>query len=105
MKAALRIALSDIRCQYGDVDTGLYYNRFRYYSADEGVYLNQDPVNLEGGANLYTYVSDSNSNLDPYGESGMPWHHLIPQEMFKDPNFMKQLNEINGGKAKDFVHK
>ncbi|WP_151894171.1 RHS repeat-associated core domain-containing protein [Patiriisocius marinistellae] len=25
--------------QYEDDETGLYYNRFRYYAAEEGVYL------------------------------------------------------------------
>jgi RHS repeat-associated protein len=28
--------------QYEDAETGLYYNRFRYYSPDEGMYLSQD---------------------------------------------------------------
>lgn len=92
--------------QYEDVETGLYYNRFRYYSADEGVYLSQDPIRLESGEpNFYSYVRDSNSEIDPFGEAGMPWHHLIPQEMFKDPSFMKQLNQITGGNAKNYIHR
>ncbi|TDH23956.1 RHS repeat-associated core domain-containing protein [Segetibacter sp. 3557_3] len=35
--------------QYEDQETGLYYNRFRYYSPDEGIYLSQDPIRLAGG--------------------------------------------------------
>ncbi|MBL0341136.1 MAG: RHS repeat-associated core domain-containing protein [Bacteroidetes bacterium] len=35
--------------QYEDEETGLYYNRFRYYDADEGTYVSQDPIGLMGG--------------------------------------------------------
>ncbi|WP_025004880.1 RHS repeat domain-containing protein [Porphyromonas macacae] len=30
--------------QYEDEETGLYYNRFRYYSPDTGNYISQDPI-------------------------------------------------------------
>lgn len=54
--------------QYEDVETGLYYNRFRYYSPDSGTYISQDPIGLESGEpNFYTYVKDSNSKLDVFG--------------------------------------
>jgi len=56
--------------QYEDVETGLYYNRFRYYSADEGGYISQDPIGLEGNnPNLYAYVSDTNDYIDVFGLS------------------------------------
>lgn len=45
--------------QYEDVETGLYYNRFRYYSGEEGMYVSQDPIKLESGdLHFYKYVSD-----------------------------------------------
>lgn len=54
--------------QYEDEETHLYYNRFRYYAAEEGVYISQDPVRLAGkSTNLYGYVNDSNKQLDIYG--------------------------------------
>lgn len=54
--------------QYEDTETGLYYNRFRYYSAEEGVYISQDPIGLAGGMpNMYSYVHDSNAFIDPFG--------------------------------------
>ena len=54
--------------QYEDVETGLYYNRFRYYSAEEGLYLSQDPIRLASGEyNFYTYVQNVNTWIDPYG--------------------------------------
>ena len=49
----------------------LYYNRFRYYSPDEGMYLSQDPIGLEGGFVLYGYVKDVNSWVDIFGLSGI----------------------------------
>ena len=53
--------------QYHDGDTGLYYNRFRYYDPDMGSYLSQDPIRLNGGMNLYSYVSDTNEWVDIWG--------------------------------------
>jgi RHS repeat-associated protein len=53
--------------QYEDHETGLYYNRFRYYAPEEGLYLSQDPVRLEGGDRLYGYVHDPNGWVDVLG--------------------------------------
>ena len=54
--------------QYEDAETGLYYNRFRYFDPDSGSYLNQDPIRLAGNnPTLYGYVKDSNSWIDVLG--------------------------------------
>jgi RHS repeat-associated protein len=53
--------------QYEDSETGLYYNRFRYYSPEEGMYISQDPIRLDGGVALYGYVNDLNVYIDPLG--------------------------------------
>lgn len=53
--------------QYEDVETGLCYNRFRYYSPEEGIYLSQDPIGLRGGYRLYAYVPDPNAWVDILG--------------------------------------
>ncbi|QCW99879.1 hypothetical protein FGM00_07115 [Aggregatimonas sangjinii] len=59
--------------QYEDVETELYYNRFRYYSAEEGVYLSQDPIGLAGtNPNFYAYTKDNNTWVDPSGLNGLP---------------------------------
>ena len=39
--------------QYADRETGLHYNFFRYYESDAGRFVNQDPIRLSGGDNLY----------------------------------------------------
>ncbi|MEO1417150.1 MAG: DUF6531 domain-containing protein [Bacteroidota bacterium] len=54
--------------QYEDEETGLYYNRFRYYDPQDGVYISQDPSSLEeGGIYLYTYVPDPLIWIDELG--------------------------------------
>ena len=54
--------------QYEDVETGLYYNRFRYYEPNTGTYISQDPIGLVGGnPTLYGYVFDPNIQIDLYG--------------------------------------
>ena len=53
--------------QYFDVETGLHYNRFRYYDPDIGRFINQDPIELDGGNNLYQYAPNPLNWLDPLG--------------------------------------
>ncbi|MDO6811253.1 RHS repeat-associated core domain-containing protein [Zobellia galactanivorans] len=46
----------------------MYYNRFRYYSADKGRYISQDPIRLKSGEpNFYAYVDNSTLQFDPFG--------------------------------------
>ncbi len=53
--------------QYEDEETGLHYNRFRYYDPDAARYISQDPIGLMGGRNLYTYVHNPITWIDPLG--------------------------------------
>lgn len=54
--------------QYEDAETGLYYNRFRYYDPSTGGYISQDLIGLAGNnPTLYGYVFDSNIEIDPFG--------------------------------------
>ena len=62
--------------QYEDSETGLYYNRFRYYDPDAGMYLSQDPIGLAGGDKLYGYVHDPNSWVDIFGLSELVYQLL-----------------------------
>jgi uncharacterized protein RhaS with RHS repeats len=46
----------------------LHYNYFRYYDPSTGRYLTPDPLGIEGGINLYAYVSNNPVNaIDPLG--------------------------------------
>ena len=54
--------------QYVDTETGLAYNRFRYYDPSIGSYISQDPIGMIGkNPTMYGYVSDVNSYIDYYG--------------------------------------
>ncbi len=57
--------------QYEDQETGLYYNRFRYYDPELGRYLSEDPIGLLGGTALYGYVHDPLGWLDALGLNGV----------------------------------
>lgn len=57
--------------QYEDEETGLYYNRFRYYSPEMGGYISQDPIRLNGSKfSLYAFVSNINFYVDILGLVG-----------------------------------
>ena len=56
--------------QYCDEETGLHYNRFRYYSPGEGRFINQDPIGLNGGFNSYQYARNPIAWIDPFGLIG-----------------------------------
>jgi RHS repeat-associated protein len=66
--------------QYEDVETGLYYNRFRYYDPEDGVYVSQDPIQIAGGTNVHEYLHDVNGGVDPFGLS--PWDTVGFNEWF-----------------------
>jgi RHS repeat-associated protein len=53
--------------QYHDEETGLYYNRFRYYDPLQGRYITQDPIGLLGGMNNFIYPMNSVEWVDPLG--------------------------------------
>ncbi|EIK68315.1 Rhs family protein [Pseudomonas synxantha BG33R] len=55
--------------QYFDQESGLHYNRHRYYNPDIGRYLTPDPVKLAGGVNGYQYVPSPTGWIDPLGLS------------------------------------
>jgi RHS repeat-associated protein len=54
--------------QYADEETGFSYNYFRDYEPRLGRYLQSDPIGLNGGANLFSYVDQNPiSSTDPHG--------------------------------------
>ncbi len=58
--------------QYFDGESGLHYNRHRYYDPRLGRYLTPDPVKLAGGLNQYQYVPNPTGWVDPLGLSCTP---------------------------------
>ncbi len=81
--------------QYEDAETGLYYNRFRYYDPNAGSYISQDPIGLEGGnPTLYGYVSDSNNWLDSFGLSNVQEYNISSHGSQPSPRSPYQSHHI-----------
>ena len=54
--------------EYHDDETGLVYYNYRYYSPELGRWISRDPIEEEGGVNLYAMVENSPVNkIDLYG--------------------------------------
>nr|WP_321788553.1 RHS repeat-associated core domain-containing protein [Paraburkholderia sp. J94] len=53
--------------QYFDRETGLHYNRHRYYDPASGRFISKDPIGLAGGINAFQYAPNPISWTDPLG--------------------------------------
>ena len=53
--------------QYFDEETGLYYNLMRYYEPEAVWFVNQDPIGLAGGENLYSFAPNVQAWMDVLG--------------------------------------
>jgi RHS repeat-associated protein len=94
--------------QYEDVETGLYYNRYRYYNPEEAVYISQDPIRIQSQElNLYAYVNDPNFLTDIFGledrfpswmntRQGYQRQHIIPYSLRNHDLFTSSGMSING---------
>ncbi len=62
-----------------DTDTGLQYNRARWYDPATGRWQTQDPLGFGAGdSNLYRYVRNQPvSTIDPSGMAGWGWGKII----------------------------
>jgi RHS repeat-associated protein len=56
--------------QQEDPETGLFYNRYRYYDPEIGSFISPDPIGLDGGLNTYAYGPNPIAWIDPLG-----WKH------------------------------
>ena len=56
--------------KYRDTETDLYYYGYRYYSPSLGRWISRDPIDEQGGLNLYAFVNNDPVNKwDLYGFS------------------------------------
>ena len=53
--------------QYYDEESGLHYNRFRYYDPEIGRFVSQDPIGFAGSDNFYEYAPNPIVWVDPWG--------------------------------------
>lgn len=81
--------------QYIDEETGLAYNRHRYYDNESGNYISQDPIGLRGGTKLYSYVMDSNGWIARMQLVTTPDHKATFPHEGAVSQFMKE-NDLDG---------
>jgi RHS repeat-associated protein len=78
-----------------DADTGLQYNRARWYDNSVGRWMSEDPIGFAAGDhNLYRYVSNASTNAtDPSGLFGDPFDPALIRPPIGDivPDAVKQL--------------
>ncbi|WP_160474152.1 RHS repeat-associated core domain-containing protein [Cupriavidus sp. SW-Y-13] len=53
--------------QYFDHETGLHYNRYRYYDPASGRFISKDPIGFAGGLNVFLYGPNPTGWIDPLG--------------------------------------
>jgi len=87
--------------QYFDEETGLHYNRHRYYNPDTGQFISQDPIGLLGGINNYQYAPNPLGWIDPYGlckddELGAS---VLSEENFLGKGAYKNAHIIDGDRV------
>ena len=58
--------------KYYDAETGLYYYGYRFYSPALMRWLNRDPIEEDGGVNLYCFcINDTLSHVDVFGQASI----------------------------------
>jgi RHS repeat-associated protein len=103
-KAALDMPLR-FPGHYFDSETGLHYNRFRYYSPELGRYLQSDPLGIAGSVNLYAYTHNPLKHVDVRGdreaEKAEPNDGSNEQSTQKGP-FIERIRAISRAVSRPF---
>jgi RHS repeat-associated protein len=77
--------------QYFDHETGLHYNRFRYYDPETGRFISKDPIGLHGGLNEFTYALNSTEWIDPSGLK-----RLKQGQVYETHSTRTKVSNVNG---------
>ncbi len=71
--------------KYYDAETGLYYYGYRFYSPELHRWLNRDPIEEEGGLNLYAFCGNDGVNgCDQHGLASVKCVAWVPVSGFID---------------------
>ncbi|EHT0647227.1 RHS repeat-associated core domain-containing protein, partial [Escherichia coli] len=80
--------------QQYDEESGLYYNRHRYYDPLQGRYITQDPIGLKGGWNFYQYPLNPVQYIDSMGLASK-YGHLNNGGYERDPTNRLRPIQVN----------
>ena len=62
--------------QWFDEESGLHYNRWRYYDPMMGRFITSDPIGIRGGLNTYRYCPNPINWIDPMG---LDWNYVLAE--------------------------
>jgi RHS repeat-associated protein len=71
--------------QYFDTETGLHYNRYRYYDPVVGRFLHKDPIGFAGGVNFFEFAPNPSGWADPLGLRAA-WNTRLMRGMTRNKN-------------------
>ena len=71
--------------QYFDHESGLHYNRFRYYDPQTGRFVHQDPIGFAGGTNFFELAPNPLGWVDPLGLRAV-WNTRLMRGMLRNKN-------------------
>ena len=77
--------------QYYDEETGLHFNRYRYYDPHAGRYVSHDPIGLLGGSNSHVYGPSPINWIDPFGLAKQ-----LPKGTYETHSNKSQPATVNG---------
>ncbi len=80
--------------KYFDAETGLYYYGYRYYSPELGRWIHRDPIEEQGGLNLYGFVKNDGTNAWDY--LGL---YTLEEAIRKEFESMNPLPPVSGGRS------
>ena len=86
--------------KYFDVETGLYYYGYRFYSSDWHIWLNRDPIGERGGLNLCTFCN--NAQLFKIDADGYSIFNYIPFTSTLLSAIENYLGHIPGSSVTDY---
>nr|WP_257620233.1 RHS repeat-associated core domain-containing protein [Aeromonas hydrophila] len=101
--------------QLYDQETGLYYNRHRFFDPELGQYISPDPIGFAGGLRPQGYVHNPLEWVDPLGLNStllnknmggvagdqLSAHHVIPVKVWESNKSF--FNEIGLGGRRDSI--
>ncbi|MCD4502419.1 RHS repeat-associated core domain-containing protein, partial [Chromobacterium vaccinii] len=83
--------------QYHDDESGLHYNRHRYYDPEIGRFISRDPIGLMGGINIHSYAPNPLEWVDPLGlakKKAKPSAPTAEKECKQCPNECKNTTRM-----------